>query len=353
MCRRSLRIAVQPASPISNPQSAVRKIRNAISGHRAKVAAAAVRRRRRPADGHTDAAQRPRQRASGAGVRVCRAARRRQDDDGAHSGARAELRLRPDGRSVRHVRRVCGNRRRTRHRRPRDRRGDAHAGGKRPRGHHLRPVDRARQEPLQGVHHRRSPPVVELVVQRAAEIDRGTAAARRVHDGDDRAGEDSRNRPLALAGVRVQDDQQQGDWPAAAADRRRRGDRGRRRSPATDRARWRRQHARRAEQARSGDRLHGKHRDGRRRGDGARAGGARFAAGCRSGSRRRGRGRGVHPDRARRRNGLRPSRRVPRAVARRARSARLVGRFVAHLRSRDCRGRGARPRQGAGRAILA
>ena len=88
-------------------------------------------------------------------------ARRRQDDDGAHSGAGAELRERADGRSVRRVRRLRRDRRRARHGRPRDRRRDAHAGRQHPRGDHRRPVDRAGPEPLQDLHHRRSPPAVE------------------------------------------------------------------------------------------------------------------------------------------------------------------------------------------------
>ena len=44
------------------------------------------------------------------------------------------------------------------------------------------------------------------VVQRAAQVDRGAAAARRLHDGDDRAAQDSGHDPVALAGVRVPDD---------------------------------------------------------------------------------------------------------------------------------------------------
>ena len=64
---------------------------------------------------------------------------------------------------------------------------------------------------LQGLHHRRSAPAVVVVVQRAAQVDRRAAAARRVHDGDDRARQDSRDGAVAVAGVRVPDDQRQGD----------------------------------------------------------------------------------------------------------------------------------------------
>ena len=123
------------------------------------------------------------------------------------------------------------------------------------------------------------------------------------------------------------DDQHQGDRRAAAPDRRRRGDRDRRRGAAADRARRRRQHARRAEQARSGDRVYRQDDHGRGRGDGARAGRPRPAA--RYWPRR-------SPTRTRRRRsrwparaveiGLRPAARLPRAVARRPRPARAVGR---------------------------
>ena len=115
-------------------------------------------------------------------------------------------------------------------------------------------------------------------VQRAAEVDRGAAAARRLHDGDDRAREDSGDGPVALAGLRVPDDRHEGDRRAAPQDRRRRRHHRRRRVAAAHRPRCRRQHARRAEQARSGDRVH--REDDRRRGrvDRARPGRPRSAA---------------------------------------------------------------------------
>ena len=68
-------------------------------GSRPQVASAAVRRRRRPGGGDAHAAQRDRERAHRACVRVCRAARVRQDDDRAHSGAGAELREGTDRRA--------------------------------------------------------------------------------------------------------------------------------------------------------------------------------------------------------------------------------------------------------------
>ena len=123
----------------------------------------------------------------------------------AHPGARAQLRERADARSVRRLRRLHRDRRRPRHRRARDRRRHPHRRRQRPRGDHRGPVDRAGAQPLQGLHHRRSPHAVGLVVQRAAEVDRGAAAARHLHDGDDRAAQDSRHGAVALAGLRVQD----------------------------------------------------------------------------------------------------------------------------------------------------
>ena len=68
-----------------------------------------------------------------------------------------------------------------------------------------------------------------LVVQRAAQVDRGAAAARHLHDGDDRAAQDSRHGAVAIAGLRVQDDLGQDRGRAAADDRRRREDRDSRR----------------------------------------------------------------------------------------------------------------------------
>ena len=127
--------------------------------------------------------------------------------------------------AVRRLRRVRGDCRGPRHRRARDRRRHAHRRRQRPRGHHRGPVDRAGAQSLQGVHHRRGPHAVDLVVQRAAQVDRGAAAARHLHDGDDRAAEDSRHRPVAIAGLRVPDDLGQDRRRAPAPDRRRRADR--------------------------------------------------------------------------------------------------------------------------------
>ena len=67
----------------------------------------------------------------------------------------------PTARSLRDVRRLPRNYRRARHRRHGDRRRDAHRHRQRARGHHQRAVDHAREEPLQGLHHRRSPSALD------------------------------------------------------------------------------------------------------------------------------------------------------------------------------------------------
>ena len=169
------------------------------------------------------------------------------------------------------------------------------------------------------------------LVQRAAQVDRGAAAARHLHDGDDRARQDSGDRPLA---------RRRSTSSARSA---------RRRSPTQLREIVDAEGITVGEEslqliARDAD---GSMRDAqskldqviaftgktitpRRRGDGARAGRARPAARHAAGGGRRRRAGGVRARRARRRDGLRPARRLPRAVAGRARPAGAVGRSVAH-----------------------
>ena len=77
---------------------------------------------------------------------------------------------------------------------------------------------RAGPQSLQDLHHRRSPPALAAGVRRAAEVDRRAAAARRLHDGDDRAREGSGDDSVALAGLRAQDDRRQADCRSAADD---------------------------------------------------------------------------------------------------------------------------------------
>ena len=156
----------------------------------------------------------------------------------------------------------------------RDRRRHAHAGRQGPRDHHRRSRHGAGPQPLQDLHHRRSAPALAGGLRRAAEVDRGAAASRRLHDGHDGDREGPRHDPVAIAGLRAEDDWRQADRRSAAPDRRRREDRDRRRRADAGRARGRRQHARRAERARPGDCLCRRHRDGRRCDGGARSGAA-------------------------------------------------------------------------------
>ena len=88
-----------------------------------------------------------------------------------------------------------------------------------PRGDHCGPRHHARAQPLQDLHHRRSSPAFECVVQLAAEVDRGAAAAHRLHDGDDRARQNSRDDPVAFAGLRVSQHFHQSDCREVTRDR--------------------------------------------------------------------------------------------------------------------------------------
>ena len=214
-----------PAGPQPHHRSAhTAHSARVLQSSREEMAAAALRGRHRPEGGHADAAQRHRRAADCAVVRLCRAARRRQDDDRAHSGARPQLSAGADGRSLRHVRRLRRDRRRARHGRARDRRRHPHPGRQGPRHHHLRPWHRPRPRPPQGLHHRRSPPPLAAVVRRAAEVDRRAAAARGLHDGDDRARQGAGDDPVAFPGLRAQDDRGQADRRAAHGDCRGRAD---------------------------------------------------------------------------------------------------------------------------------
>ena len=128
-----------------------------------------------------------------------------------------------DRRSLRRLRRLRRDRGGPRHGRPRDRRRHPHAGRQGPRrssspASACAPV----REPLQDLHHRRSAPALAAGVRRAAQVDRGAAAARRLHDGDDRDREGAGDDPVAVAGVRAEDDRRQADRRPAADDRRRR-----------------------------------------------------------------------------------------------------------------------------------
>ena len=183
------------------------------------------RRRARPAGGHAHAVERAEERPHRARVRVRRPARLRQDDDGAHPGASAQLRERARPPEPCGVCDACIEIAEGRDIDVLEIDAATHTG-----------VDNVREviieglsiapgaQPLQGLPHRRGAHAVLVVVQRAAEVDRRAAAARRLHDGDDRAAEDSRHGPLALAGLRVPDHRRADRRRAAALHRHRRVD---------------------------------------------------------------------------------------------------------------------------------
>ena len=282
-----------------------------LSSHRPQVATPAFRRRGRPAGRHHDAAQCAGQRTAGARVRLCRRPRRRQDDDGPHPCARAQLRPRPHARPVRPVRRVHRDRAGPRPGRAGDRRRQQHRHRQRARGHHQQSGDSARTRSLQDLRHRRGPPALEPLLQRPAQVGGGAASARRVHHGDDRAAQDPRHHPVARAGLRVPNHRRHRDCGPVAPHRRRRVHRDRRRRADDPGALCRRQHARRAKRLRPGAVVCRRHRDRRRRRVGPRAGGPRPAVRHPQGSRRRRRVCRLRAGRQGRRGRLRPSHPLP------------------------------------------
>ena len=119
---------------------------------------------------------------------------------------------RTDAGPVRHLRRVPRNRRSPRHRRAGDRCRDAHAGRDRPRGDHRRPGDSASAGPLQDLHHRRVPPALSgssfnALLKSIEEPPPHVTFMMATHP----AGQDSRDHPVAVTGLRVPHDQRQGE----------------------------------------------------------------------------------------------------------------------------------------------
>ena len=253
-------------------------------------------------------AQRHHERPHRAVVRVCGPARRRQDDDGAHSGARAELREGADGR-IRAARATRAARL------PKA----ATSTSSRSTPPRTPQVDNVREVIIDGlsimpVRNRYKVFIIDEVHQLSTHS--FNALLKSIEEppphvifmmATTELVEDSRDGAVALAGVRVQDDLEQADRRSASEDRRRREDRGRRCGAAADRAGGRRQHARRAERVRSGHRVRRAEDYGRRRGDGAGAGRARSRARHRHRRGRRDAGRRVRAVRARGRAWLRPA----------------------------------------------
>ena len=247
MCRRASGPRWGPRRPVAMEQQHV------LPGPRPQVAPAALRRGRRPAGGHADAAERDRQRPARAGVRLRRrraasARRRRRASSRARSTASTGPTAEPCGRCD-----ACVEIAEGRDIDVLEIDAATHTGVDNVReviiaGLSIPPVrDRYKIFIIDEVHQ-----LSRSLVQRAAEVDRGAAAARRLHDGDDRARQDPRHDPLAIAGLRVPHDRRHGDRRAAPEDRRRRADRGRRRRRWRSRARGRRQHARRPDRVRPG-----------------------------------------------------------------------------------------------------
>ena len=140
MCRRPFRAAVQSATARHSAPSDSESHSHVLSGDRAQVAAAAVRRRRRPAGGDAHARNAL---ASGrlAQAFVFAGPRGVGKTTTARILARAlNCEKGPTRRPVRRLRRLRRDCRGPRHRRPRNRRGDAHRRRQRPRGDHRRPV---------------------------------------------------------------------------------------------------------------------------------------------------------------------------------------------------------------------
>ena len=141
-----------------------------------EVPTATLRRVGRPGPRHHRVAQRGHRGSRRSRVPLLRAARHRQDDDGALVGAGAELpRSRRRRRAVRQVRELRRDRRRRVLRPRRARRGveQRRRGDARP---HPERAPRARAElAAQGVHHRRGPHALGRGVEHAAEDARGAA----------------------------------------------------------------------------------------------------------------------------------------------------------------------------------
>ncbi len=187
-----------------------------------------VRRARRAGARRHGADERARPRTAAPRVPAHGHARRRQDDAGADSREKPELRNRRHRDALRRVQRVPGHRRRALRRL---------AGARcrieyRRRQHARNPRQRALfadGRALQGVPDRRGAHAVEGRVQLDAEDARGAARAREVRARDDRSAEDPGNRAVALSPIQPDATAARRDRGATRAhpgrgnDRRRRG----------------------------------------------------------------------------------------------------------------------------------
>ncbi len=171
----------------------------------AQISPGDVRRPDRPVGDGDDAPQRLRVGTHRARLHADRRARRRQDDDGAHSRPRSQLRssgLRQA--DDRHAGPRCplqGHHGGPSSRRARNRRRLQYRRRQHPRDHRERAVHAAGGA-HQGLHHRRSPHALEGRVQRAAEDARRAARARPLHFRDDGNPQSSGHRSVALPALR-------------------------------------------------------------------------------------------------------------------------------------------------------
>ncbi len=157
---------------------------------------------------------------------VHRRPRSRQDVGRPNPGQGPQLRARSDAHPLQPLRHLPVDRRRHRHRRVGDRRGQQPRHRRDPaiapeRQHPSQP------RPLQDLHHRRSPHAHARGLQRLAQDARRAARARQVHLLHDRSHQAAGDDPLALPALRLCGHPDALDRRAAAADRRSRGGHGR------------------------------------------------------------------------------------------------------------------------------
>ena len=272
----SFAAAARPAGP---PRAGPPDLRESIRGRPLpQVPPPDLRGGRGPGGGRADADERDRAGQGAAGVPLRRPARHRQDLARADPREVGQLRARPDRDARQHVPRVRRDLGRLVARRDRDGRCLAARHRRHPRDPRPRRAAAGRG-PLEGLHPRRGAPADRRGVERAAEADRGAAAAPPLRLLHDRAAEGAADRALALPDLRLPAPAAPRPDPQAAPDRRRRADRRARRGARADRARRPRRIPRRGVDARPARRRH-------RRCD---HGAGRAAAA------RRGRGRGALP----------------------------------------------------------
>ena len=169
-----------------------------------QVPAPAVLRARRSGARHQRPPQRRPRRPGRSCLPLLRAARHRQDDDGADPGQGPQLyEPRRRRRALRRVRQLPGDRRGHLHGPPRDRRRLEPRRRRRPRPPPEGRDGPRREHPPQGLHPRRSPHALDRSREHAAEDARGAARARRVRARDHQPRERPADDPFAHPALRV------------------------------------------------------------------------------------------------------------------------------------------------------